>query len=367
MLPSSTGTVTRSIVKARIDWLRIPLRVPYELSFASVREFAVFQSQFAFDDGSVGYGESTPLPGYTAETPEQVWSHTSQLADRLIGSDLTEVRAELKANDVPAFAATLATMPFEWHNIIAGGPVRYPLLGTVMAHDVSAVEADVRRLIASGYSTLKVKVGWDIDQDISYVRAVEQAIEATLSAGVAPESLRYRIDANQGYDVPGARRFIESLNPSHIELFEQPFQADNWEAMQSLDRVGVPLMLDESIDDDETIDRAASLGNVAYVKFKLMKAGGVSALRHAIAHAKKRGLGVVVGNGVAAEINCVAEAVIARDLGLTTAGEMNGFLKPVASLASGVTCEGGYLIADATYVVPDVEVRDRYTIATIDR
>jgi len=354
-------------VKARIDWLRLPLRVPYELSFGSVREFDIFHSEFAFDDGSIGYGESTPLPGYTTETPEQLWSHALQLADRLIGSGLTDVSAELKTRGVPAFATTVVTMPFEWQHIIAGGPVRYPLLGTVMSHDVSAVESDVHRLFASGFSTLKVKVGWDVDQDIAYVRAVEQAIDAALAAGVAPVSPRYRLDANQGYDVAGARRFIESLNPSRIELFEQPFEPDNWQAMRSLGRVAVPLMLDESIDDDDTIDRAASLGNVAYVKFKLMKAGGISALRHSIAHAKKRGLGVVVGNGVAADINCVAEAVIARDLGLTTAGEMNGFLKPVASLASGVTCESGYLIGNAAQVVPDVEVRDRYAIATIER
>jgi hypothetical protein len=39
----------------------------------------------------------------------------------------------------------------------------------------------------------------------------------------------------------------------------------------------------------------------------------------------------VLGNGVACEIGCWMEACVARTL-ITNAGEMNGFLKPVARL-----------------------------------
>ncbi|GAC1300872.1 MAG: dipeptide epimerase [Vulcanimicrobiaceae bacterium] len=341
MLPSDVAVAPRTIAGARFDWLRVPLKVPYELSFGRICEFDVFVSAYAFADGTIGYGETTPLPGYSSERPDRVWEQVRALAGTLAGADAREVAGR------------------------AAGPVRYPLLGTVMSHDLATVESDVRALFASGYTTLKVKVGWDVDDDIAYVRAVERAIDAAVAAGAAPERPRYRIDANQGYDLAGARRFVASLDPARIELFEQPFAPGDWDSMRALGRVDVPLMLDESIDGDETIDRAASLGNVTYVKFKLMKAGGVGRLRQAVARANDRGLKVVLGNGVAADIGCLAEAVLAREFGLETDGEMNGYLKPVVAVASGVRCEGGSLVGNAADVVPVGEVRQRFSIATL--
>jgi len=366
LLPSSVAAATRTIVAARFDRLRVPLRVPYDLSFASIREFDVIVSEYTFDDGTRGYGEATPLPGYSAETPDDVWNNARALADHLVGANLSRVTTHLESARVPAFAATLVTMPFDWLELASGGPIRYPLLGTVMSHAIETVESDVHRLFASGYSTLKVKVGWDVERDIAYVRAIERAIDSAQEAGLAPDRPRYRIDANQAYDLGAARRFIESLDPSRIELFEQPFDPENWDAVSALGRVAVPLMLDESIHDDASIDRAASLGNVDYVKFKLMKMGGVAPLRSAILRARKLGLGVVLGNGVAADINCIAEAAIARDLGLQTAGEMNGFLKPLAAIASDVRYEAGDLVGDPAKVVVDHDVRNRYAVGSVE-
>ncbi|GAC1541203.1 MAG: dipeptide epimerase [Vulcanimicrobiaceae bacterium] len=365
MLPSDVAVAPRTIAGARFDWLRVPLKVPYELSFGRICEFDVFVSAYAFADGTIGYGETTPLPGYSSERPDRVWEQVRALAGTLAGADAREVAGRAAAAGAAPFATTLLTMPFDWPELAAAGPVRYPLLGTVMSHDLATVESDVRALFASGYTTLKVKVGWDVDDDIAYVRAVERAIDAAVAAGAAPERPRYRIDANQGYDLAGARRFVASLDPARIELFEQPFAPGDWDSMRALGRVDVPLMLDESIDGDETIDRAASLGNVTYVKFKLMKAGGVGRLRQAVARANDRGLKVVLGNGVAADIGCLAEAVLAREFGLETDGEMNGYLKPVVAVASGVRCEGGSLVGNAAAVVPVGEVRQRFSIATL--
>jgi len=363
----SIAAAARTIASARIDWIRVPLAVPYELSFGTIREFDVFVSEYVFADGSIGYGETTPLPGYSSETPERVWKHVCAFEESLVGADFCELEAKMTTAAVPPFAATLLTMPFDWPDIVAAGPVSFPLLGTVMSHNPAAVESEVCRLFKSGYTTLKIKVGWDENRDIVYVRAVERAIDAAVATGVAPERPRYRIDANQGYDLPGARRFVASLDPTRVELFEQPFDPNDWTSMKSLGRVDVPLMLDESIDGDETIDRAAALGNVDYVKFKLMKAGGISRLRRAALRAKDRGLAIVLGNGVAADIGCLAEAVLGREFGLKTVGEMNGFLKPAVAVASGVRCIGGSLVGDAAEVAPAAGVRERFTIATIAR
>ena len=64
----------------------------------------------------------------------------------------------------------------------------------------------------------------------------------------------------------------------------------------------MPLMLDESIGGEEDLRRASGIPNVRYVKFKLMKSGSIARLRRLMARAAALGLGVVVGNGVAADI-----------------------------------------------------------------
>ena len=49
--------------------LATPLSRPYRLSFGTVNHFDTFIALAAFADGSCRVGESTPLPGYSHETP----------------------------------------------------------------------------------------------------------------------------------------------------------------------------------------------------------------------------------------------------------------------------------------------------------
>ena len=91
------------------------------------------------------------------------------------------------------------------------------------------------------------------------------------------------------------------------------------------------MMLDESIYGLDDIRRAAELKAARYIKVKLMKLGGLDRLAAAIDTIRDCGMEPVLGNGVACEIGCWMEACIARGR-INNAGEMNGFLKPVAPL-----------------------------------
>jgi L-alanine-DL-glutamate epimerase-like enolase superfamily enzyme len=91
------------------------------------------------------------------------------------------------------------------------------------------------------------------------------------------------------------------------------------------------MMLDESIYGIADIERAATLRAARFIKLKLMKMGSLEALAQGIRRIRELGMEPVLGNGVACEIGCWMEACIARTL-IGNAGEMNGFLKPVARL-----------------------------------
>jgi L-alanine-DL-glutamate epimerase-like enolase superfamily enzyme len=137
-----------------------------------------------------------------------------------------------------------------------------------------------------------------------------------------------RLDANRAYSEADACRFAATLDPTGIELFEQPCRAEDWEANAKVASASpVPVMLDEPICDLADVKRASEIRNVGFCKLKLKRFGGLDLLREALDTVRKCGMESVLGDGLSSELGCWMEACIAR---VTTrnAGEFNGFLKP---------------------------------------
>jgi L-Ala-D/L-Glu epimerase / N-acetyl-D-glutamate racemase len=233
---------------------------------------------------------------------------------------------------------------------------RVPLLGLLHATESAAIESESAQLFAQGYTTLKVKVGFNAGRDSALVRRVQSAVDGRA---------RIRIDANQGYTRDDACRFAADLDPAGIELFEQPCAAGDWDAACAVARVAtVPMMLDESIYGLDDIRRAAELKAARYIKVKLMKLGGLDRLAAAIDLIRACGMEPVLGNGVACEIGCWMEACVARGR-ITNAGEMNGFLKPARRLLRNPPRhdEGAIVLAADYRPEPDYDAIGRCCVA----
>jgi L-alanine-DL-glutamate epimerase-like enolase superfamily enzyme len=220
---------------------------------------------------------------------------------------------------------------------------RFSLLGTVngKSDHRAALEAEVETLLAKGYRTLKVKIGWDVSKDLEQVNTVR-----AITAGRA----QLRIDGNQGYSRDEAIVFLSRLDPEDIEVVEQPCAAGDWDAAVAVKRAaGVPIMLDEGIYTLDDIERAASLSCADYIKLKLMKLGSLDRLAYGLQMITDQGMTAVLGNGVAADLGCWME--IATALGtVTTAGEMNGFLKTRPQLLSPpLRMEGADVVLDGKF------------------
>jgi L-alanine-DL-glutamate epimerase-like enolase superfamily enzyme len=317
--------------------LRLPLEKPYRLAFGPVEalDTVVVRMAAGAEDGAGdgrghGYGEATLLTGYTDETIDDTWRETC----RLVGAAATpgfDLFAALDQLDAPRpFLATAFRTAAE----MAGGsplltlhaPARVPILGLLQGDTPAQLESEVESLLAHGYRTLKLKVGFDAASDAETVLWAQRAV-----AGRA----RLRLDANQGYGAAAAVDFVRRLSPESIELFEQPCAAGDWEAHAAVlpiarDR-GIALMLDESIYAERDIERAAALGAAAFIKVKLMKFCTLERLAAAIGRIRELGMEPVLGNGVATDLGCWMEACVAARH-ICNAGEMNGFLKPRSRL-----------------------------------
>lgn len=319
------------IVSVDIYDLRLPLKVPYGNSLGILQEFNTFLTVLTEEDGRVGMGEGTPAqPGYQWETPESIWGFVESKASEVLGKSAEEAHALLMGskNEFPLACtsyltaleelrqAPVLTMPQEG--------VRLPLVGIVNPPQGSSLESHLEQRLRQGFTTLKVKVGFAVDEDIRKVQKIQ---------AVVGDAAKLRLDANQAYTPEEALRFVNSVKPDNIELLEQPFAARAWEPMRELaPRSPLPLMLDESIFNEEDVRRTGQDGCAQFIKFKLMKSASAVSMQQQMEMARGYGIKVLIGNGVSSDLGCYHESLIAARCGVAFAGEQNGYLKPVCPL-----------------------------------
>ena len=317
-----------SIHAVTVRVARIPLHTPYRVSGMEFHHFEPIIVEMWDSDGRYGFGEAVISEGYSPESFDDGLRYCRDVAPHLVGKGLEDARALLEPGiaDYPTAVSTL----FSALDVLGGHPLldvpettRVPLLDPVHSHELDALADELEALVARGFRTLKVKVGFDVDTDLERVVTIQ-----TLLDGRA----EIRLDANRGFTREEGCRFAAALDPRGIQLFEQPCASEDWESNAAVARVStVPVMMDESIYGFEDIDRAAAMEGVGFVKLKLKKLSSVDRLREGLERIRAAGLTPVMGDGVATDICCWLEACVAR-VTLDNAGEMNGYLKLVEPL-----------------------------------
>jgi len=236
--------------------VRIPLK-PIRRMKSSLGEHLVSNYllvRIGTDEGIDGVGEATVMPRWSGET---VWSAQALvdhlLGPLLIGRDPTNI-AEIEHVIDRACAhnwftkAALEMACWDIRGKAEGRPV-YELLGgakrprefrcrfSMGAYDLERARAVVTERLASGFDTIKVKVGGDVDEDIQRVRLVRELI--------GPDR-HIVIDANCGWDADTAIRAINAMADLNIALDEQPTPDGDYAAMARVRReTKPPVMADD--------------------------------------------------------------------------------------------------------------------------
>lgn len=350
------------IRRIEIRHLRQPLIRPYRLSYRTFEEFEPYLVRVEDDAGRSGFADGHISPGSSSETRAGGWRFLGQRAQACIGLEPGQATARVlehfEASKVAATALVTAIEVMEGHRALdIPEPTRLPLLTPVNALEPAANEREIEEWLAQGFRTFKVKVGKDVAADLARVAAIQRSVagRATL-----------RLDANRAFSRDDGVRFAGSLDPADIELFEQPCDADDWDANSAVAAASpVPLMLDEPICTLDDIDRAARIRGVGYCKLKLKRFGSMSRLIEGLDRLKANGLGAVLGDGLGSEAHNWLEACAARGR-IHNAGEFNGFLKPRERLlAEPMPFADGAIVLPAGYrAALDESAVDKFTVET---
>jgi L-alanine-DL-glutamate epimerase-like enolase superfamily enzyme len=314
--------------RLRFGVVACPLLRPYELSFVSITEFDSVWVMAEDSDGRIGLGEAVPLPGYNWETLDSIRETLTVLltgADGQSFSAIAERCRSLRAHHPFAASAVMTALDMPAFLDRAHPAIRFALSAPVTSEcPLPELRRIVEAQLAAGYRFIKVKIGRDFDSDVAAAHCLLKELPGR-HFGVV-------FDPNQAYSSDMALAFTRVLGEcasARLQWLEQPVDRQDWEAMERVCRVRyVPVVLDEAIYDEADIGRAAKIGAHG-VKLKLMKNFGIVETLSLARRARRLGLEVVFGNGVATDIGNLGEyLVLAAGQGLFAApSESSGFAK----------------------------------------
>ena len=293
----------------------MPLKEAYTIAYETVQSARNVFLRIETDSGVTGFGCAAPDHPVTGETTETVLDAVSDVIEPVLrGSDplrwalvLETLKREL--GDKPSARAAVDMALFDIVGKVAGLPL-WKLLGgyresiptsvTLGILSESETVAAAQHWIALGFKCLKIKGGRDVDGDVARVLKVREHVGA---------EIELRFDANQGYTVEQARRFVEDTRSANLELLEQPTPKGQPELLGEVTRsVSIPVMADESLMTLRDAFRLARNEFVDMVNIKLMKVGGIAEAMHINSVARAAGLEAMV--------SCMDEAGLAIAAGL---------------------------------------------------
>jgi L-Ala-D/L-Glu epimerase len=188
---------------------------------------------------------------------------------------------------------------------------------TLSVGDADALAEAGKARVADGFDVLKLKVGTDAAGDIERVRRVRSA--------VGPEP-RLRLDANQGWTRREAVTVIRALEDAGcaIEFVEQPVAAADLDGMAWVtDRVGTPILADESVYGVRDLVAVIRQGAADLVNVKLAKCGGLATARTLLELAREHGLGAIVGCMMEGHVGVGAAAALVSAYPTTAVNDLD--------------------------------------------
>ena len=303
------------ITSVNAKTITMPLKEGYTIAYETVESACNVFLRVETDSGIVGFGCAAPDQPVTGETAETVQEAITNIVEpALRGADplrrallLEDLKRDLATRPSARAAADMAL--FDIVGKVAGLPL-WKLLGgyresiptsvTIGILPEAETVAAASQWVKTGFVCLKIKGGRDVDSDVARVLKAREAV------GPAVE---LRFDANQGYTVEQARKFVDGTRAANLELLEQPTPKGQPELLGQVTRtVSVPVMADESLMTLRDAFRLARNEFVDMVNIKLMKVGGISEAMHINSVARAAGLEAMV--------SCMDEAGLAIAAGL---------------------------------------------------
>ena len=270
-----------TITKTEIYKYSIPM-VPFTIATGTMYYAQNIFIRMHTDEGLTGVGECSAFPMITGETQATCFAMAKDFT--LLWKDKDALDIETRMNELYAFAAhnNTAKSAFDMalYDINAqhaalplykflGGSNKKQLLTdvTVGINEPTQMAFTAKNFVEQGASILKIKLGKNVQHDIAAINLIAEKIG---------DSIKLRVDANQGWSYDEAVYVLTALKDFNVEFCEQPMRRYNDHLLPLLKKISpIRIMADESVFDHYDAARLIEAGACDYVNIKFAKSGGI--------------------------------------------------------------------------------------------
>src|ERR671912_92207 len=309
------------VVRFGLYRYNLPLSQTLALKGTTLRRREGLLLKLVGSDGSEGWGETAPLPGFSEESLDQAATQLRQFAGTMIGGEGTGdwvgrdgALSRRLDRIAPAPSVRFGFELAVWNLYAAASGKTLPELVTPFPRAVVPVNgllegsrADVlveaRRMRDEGYRSLKLKVGTrTVAEEVALVGALGEELD---------EGISLRLDANRAWGYEEAAEFAGGTAGVRFEYVEEPL-ADPARLPDFVREFGVPVALDESLVGKELEELEAFA--VAFV-LKPMLLGGISRTLRVAGRAHRLGVTPVISSAYESGVGTAALVALAAGIG----------------------------------------------------
>lgn len=346
-----------------IDLFSVPL--PYSggtYLLSGGREYTQFGAsivRLTADDGTVGWGESTPFGStYVAAHDRGAAAGIEELAPSLLGRDPRQVDritdhmdANLRGHNHAKAPIDIACWDLFGKSVgmpvceLLGGSTNnpMPIMSSIHIGDPEEMRSRVADHRARGYRGHSIKIG-------SADGTIDPALDAErISASLADRGPGefFLVDANAGLSPEEALR-IFALLPAELDfVLESP--CSTWRETQSLrSRCRYPIIIDELAVDSQDIIHAVEHDVADGIGLKVTPAGGLTPARRQRDIAVAAGMTLSVQDTVGSDISFAA----ITHLGATVPSRLLRCILKSSDMVTLTTAEFSPIVTDSGYLPP---------------
>lgn len=288
------------------------------------------------NDGTVGWGESVPVPRWGCETFESAKSTLEQYLIPIITGmnpfDIEDIHSAMNVEVANCFSTcapiTKAGVDIALHDLIGRAcginvaqlwgrslPDELTLSWTLNPRDLDEIEPLIDMGKARGYEHFNVKVAPDPEFDLTMCKIVKQLV---------PDGFLWA-DANGGYELETALEVAPKLADIGVPVLEQPLKPNRLTGYQKLIRQGaLPIVMDEGVVSPTDLLEFIELECCNGVAMKPARCGGLCSARAQVEILLERGL-LFLGSGLTdPDVSLAASLILYGAYGLRYPAALNG-------------------------------------------
>ncbi len=246
------------------------------------------------DNGRIGAGECSVIPGLNPEYDEDYENRLLQLVNQINSGNVPDL-IDLDPWPSIRFGLEMALTDLKqqpcgvlFPSDFTKGKEGIPINGLIWMGSKEEMQQRIAEKLDQGFRVLKLKVGaLDFEEELSLLKSIRSQF--------SPADLEIRLDANGAFSPDDALEKLKKLKTFHIHSIEQPVKPRQWDAMAGLcESSPIAIALDEELIGVHTIqDKQELLDHVGphFIILKPSLLGGFEKSSEWIDAATRSGVG----------------------------------------------------------------------------